>query len=262
MAKKRPTPETKATKPSPARLSRAGSAGFTFGRLVEAIHSVHSETAAQASRAVNLSLTLRNWLIGCYIDAYELKGKDRAAYGEKLLDSLAMELCRLKVSNSNRRQLYRYLRFYRTYPDIVGTLSPQFRSLLPQGISPGTPKVGTPPPLSALPAETLLNRLSYSHLELIVDLDDEQKRDFYAGECVRGNWSVRELRRQIASLYFERTALSRNKRKLASATHAKAEPAAPALAVRDPYITGLMPSNDRCDHPSLCSALPQARNMI
>ena len=86
--------------------------------------------------------------------------------------------------------------------------------------------MGTPPPLSALPAETLLNRLSYSHLELIVDLDDEQKRDFYAGECVRGNWSVRELRRQIASLYFERTALSKNKPKLASATHAKAEPAA------------------------------------
>jgi predicted nuclease of restriction endonuclease-like (RecB) superfamily len=52
----------------------------------------------------------------------------------------------------------------------------------------------------------MLNRLCYSHLELIVDLDDELKRAFYSAECIRGNWSVRELRRQLASLYFERTA--------------------------------------------------------
>ena len=68
------------------------------------------------ARAVNVSLTLRNWLIGSYIAEYELRGKDRAAYGEKLFDSLAAELSGLSVSNSNRRQLYRYLRFYRTYP--------------------------------------------------------------------------------------------------------------------------------------------------
>ena len=36
------------------------------------------------SRAVNISLTLRNWLIGCYIAEYELNGEDRAAYGEKV----------------------------------------------------------------------------------------------------------------------------------------------------------------------------------
>ena len=53
---------------------------------------VHSEAAVLASRAVNVSLTLRNWLIGCYIAEYELRGKDHAAYGEKLLDSLAIEL--------------------------------------------------------------------------------------------------------------------------------------------------------------------------
>ena len=95
------------------------------------------------------------------------------------------------MSNANRRQLYRYLRFYRLYPAIVGALSPQFRSLLPKSMSPDEPKVGTPSPLSAA-AETLLNRLSYSHLELIVDQDDDLKRDFYAAESVRGNWSVRE----------------------------------------------------------------------
>jgi hypothetical protein len=68
--------------------------------------------------------------------------------------------------------------------------------------------VGTSSAQSSAAAETLLNRLSYSHLELIVDQDDELKRDFYATECIRGNWSVRELKRQIASFYYGRTALS------------------------------------------------------
>jgi predicted nuclease of restriction endonuclease-like (RecB) superfamily len=219
--------------------------GLTFEDLVLSVRAVDQELASQTSRAVNLSLTLRNWLIGCYIADFELRGKDRAAYGERLLDTLAAELTRLKVSNANRRQLYRYLRFYRLYPAIVGVLSPQFRLLLPKGISPAEPpqKVGTPSPQSSI-AETLLNRLSYSHLELIVDQDDDLKRDFYAAESVRGNWSVRELRRQIASLYYERTALSRDKVKLASSTKAEAETAAPTLAIRDPYIfefLGLQP---------------------
>jgi predicted nuclease of restriction endonuclease-like (RecB) superfamily len=226
------------------RPARPKSVGFTFEALVRAIHGVDAELAAQAARAVNVSLTLRNWIIGCYIAEYELSGADRAAYGERLLDSLAAELGRLEVSNCNRRQLYRYLRFYRTYPGIVGTLPPQSRALLPGGNSPEGQKGGTPSPQSGVPADVLLNRLSYSHLELIVDLGDEAKRDFYAEESIRGNWSVRELRRQIASLYFERSGLSRDKTGLAELAQAGAEPAGPRLAVRDPYIfefLGLQP---------------------
>jgi hypothetical protein len=74
---------------------------------------------------------LRNWLIGCYIAEYELYGSDRATYGDNLLLELANRLTGLKVSNCNRRQLYRYLRFYRLYPEIVGTVSAQFKKLLP-----------------------------------------------------------------------------------------------------------------------------------
>jgi hypothetical protein len=70
-------------------------------------------------------------------------------------------------------------------------------------------KVGTPTLQSSLLPEATLNRLSYSRLELIVDLDDEPMRDFYAAGCVRGNWSVRELMRQIASLSFDRSVLPR-----------------------------------------------------
>ena len=84
---------------------------LSFSDLVRTISGVNTELTFQARNADNVSLTLRNWLIGCHIAEYELRGEDQAAYGEKLLDSLAVELSRLKISNCNRRQLYRYLRF-------------------------------------------------------------------------------------------------------------------------------------------------------
>ena len=93
-----------------------------FSHLVSAIKTVHETLATQAGRAINISLTLRNWLIGAYIAEYELNGADRATYGDKLFTELAKRLSKLEISNCNRRQLYRYLRFYRVYPDIVGTL--------------------------------------------------------------------------------------------------------------------------------------------
>jgi len=99
--------------------------GFDFSTLVTAIHQVDENMAAQAGRAVNVSLTLRNWMIGAYIDKYELNGSDRTDYGNKLLSELAKRLTGINVSNCNRRQLYRYLRFYRLYPKIVGTVSTQ-----------------------------------------------------------------------------------------------------------------------------------------
>lgn len=49
---------------------------FNFDGLVGSIHHFHDELVTQASRAVNISLTLRNWLIGCYIEEYERSGID------------------------------------------------------------------------------------------------------------------------------------------------------------------------------------------
>jgi len=108
---------------------------LTFSALVASIQQVHDQLATQASKAVNMSLTLRNWMIGLYIAEFELHGADRANYGDNLFSVLAKHLTSLRVSNCNRRQLYRYLRFYQLYPGIVGTLSPQLQKLLPQSVN-------------------------------------------------------------------------------------------------------------------------------
>ena len=72
--------------------------------------------------------------------------------------------------------------------------------------------MGTLSPQLKIHAETLTQRLFYSHIELIADLEDPLRKVFYEIECLRSNWPVRELKRQIGSLNFERSGLSRNEK--------------------------------------------------
>lgn len=214
---------------------------FNFENLVGSIQQVHAELAAQASRAVNLSLTLRNWLIGAYIAEYELNGADRADYGNRLIDELAETLQAGGMTRCDRRELYRYVTFYKTYPQIVESVAPKFLLLADQGIG----KVETASPQSATPGTALVQKLSFSHLAELLKIDDSLKRSFYEMECIWGGWSVRELKRQIGSLYYERTGLSLDKQKLAELTQQAAEKAEPVLAIRDPYVfefLGLKPA--------------------
>ena len=111
----------------------------------------------------------------------------------------------------------------------------QSRHLIPTSLN-TLEKVPTVSAQLAIPPDKLVNKLSYSHLELLVTIKDSLKRTFYEIECIRGNWSVRELKRQIGSLYFERSGLSKNKEKLAELVQSSAEPSEPKLAIRDPYI--------------------------
>lgn len=206
-----------------------------FPQLVEAIHSIHDELTAQASRAVNVSLTLRNWLIGLYIREYEQHGQDRARYGEGLLDALASALRQIGVSRSDARELRRYRLFYITYPQIREALPPGFRSGLPQMRDSGDGDSQIPS-ASAPAGDKLVARLSFSHFVELLAIEDAVKRSFYEVECLRGNWTVRELKRQITSLYYERSALSLDKRKLAELVGRNAEVNEPKLAIRDPYV--------------------------
>ena len=84
--------------------------------------------------------------------------------------------------------------------------------------------------------KTLISILSFTHLVELIALDDATKRAFYEVECIRGNWSVQELKRQIASLYYERSGLSRNKQKLSELAQQSAEKDESKLLIRDPYV--------------------------
>lgn len=62
--------------------------------------------------------------------------------------------------------------------------------------------------------QRIFHQISYSHFIELIRIDDSLKRLFYEIECVKGVWSVKELKRQIGSLLYERTGLSKNKEKL------------------------------------------------
>ncbi len=236
--------KTPVTEPHSAKLVGED---LDFAGLVKAIQHVHEESSTVVNRVVNATLTLRNWFIGNYIVEYELNGVDRAKYGEKMIPTLAEELARLKVSRCDRRELFRYQRFYRAYPQIAETASPQLIERLREPMNvrsltahsnagAGFAIVETLSPQLAIPGKKLLDNLSFSHFAELIEIDDTLKRAFYEIECIRGNWSVRALKRQIATLYFERSGLSQDKDKLAAMMNKGVETAEPKLAIRDPYI--------------------------
>ncbi len=207
---------------------------LNFDNLVGVIESIHVKCAANASRAVNISLTLRNWLVGFYIAEYEMNGNDRAKYGDKLLTELAFKLKGHK--GLNERELRRYREFYSVYPQIRGTLSPEFENVV-QSIEIKEDKIrDTLSPECQLSGEYLISKLSFSHLTELAKIENQVKRTFYELQAIKGVWSVRQLKRQISSLLYERTGLSIDKDKLLKQTHEKIQPGGPALEIRDPYI--------------------------
>lgn len=204
---------------------------MNFEALVQSIAAIHERSQTTAAKAVNVALTLRNWLIGAYIVEFEQRGDDRAAYGDRLLTKLAEGLQQKNMPRSDERELRRFRQLYLVYPQIRDSVSPELTGplCLPE-------KRDSVSPESGLAASLLLNHLSFTHFRLLLEIDDPLKRAFYEVECIRGNWSVRELKRQIASLYFERSGLSRDKVKLAELAHSAAEHTEPKLAIRDPYV--------------------------
>ena len=220
-----------------------------FDLLVNSIEQIHSHFQQQASKAVNVSLTLRNWLIGFYIVEYEQKGEDKAKYGEKLLTKLAERCTSIKGLDERTFRNFRLLYLY--YPQIQSliTLQSKFppirRSLTTESGNNENPEsefqiwvsLTTEFQLNdfQLKAEIIVNSLSYTHIEQLIRIDNSLKRNYYELECIKGCWSVRELKRQINSLYFERSGMSTKPGLLSDITHKKAEKLSPKDMVKSVY---------------------------
>lgn len=200
-----------------------------------------------AAKSVNYLLTSRNWLIGFYLVEYEHAGEDRAEYGKALTETLAK---RLNAKGLSARNLWLFRQFYLAYPQIGLALQKQPNILQsPSAESPAEVKPNNilhpvrsesamteessslpilQSPIAELsksekwtavikdlpslhvPGEKLLQKLSYTHLSLLLPIEDPLQRTFYEIEAIKGTWSVRELKRQISSLYFERSGMSKS----------------------------------------------------
>lgn len=224
---------------------------MNFELLVNTIQQTHSTLQQSALKSINKHLTIRNWLVGFYIVEFEQKGEDRATYGEKLLPELAKSI-NIKGLSVTNLKLNR--QFYNTYPQISQTVSDQLKQL---GFSNSPIRqlatdelqnkenqlLAIVQPANAqsitddlqVPPDKLINRLSFSHFTLLLPITNPLKRTFYEIECIKGNWSVEELKRQINSLYFERSGMSSNPEKLSRFVQEKSELLTPTDIIKSPF---------------------------
>lgn len=200
-----------------------------FDKLVISIQSTHEELQRAAVKAVNQSLTVRNWLIGLYIVEFEQKGEDRAKYGERLLSELA-ESVKIRGLSETNLKLCRL--FYTAYPHLISAIKTTLengrievsliRQLLTDELDKTDNQIDTiRQTLSDELGEVneteidqnnqhlvvtsqILSKLSFSHLVQLVSIRNLAKRTFYELECIQQAWSVGELKRQINTLYYER----------------------------------------------------------
>jgi predicted nuclease of restriction endonuclease-like (RecB) superfamily len=216
-----------------------------FSNLVTAIQDTHETFATQASKAVNVCLTIRNWLIGHYIDEYELQGADRPAYGDSLYNTLSEKLNQTNSKRMDARELRRFRQFYLCYPQIREIVTPTLNALplsskhaFSQIWESATPKFQPIvfEGISGLNGRLLVENLSFTHFVELLQIESPIKRLFYEVETIRGHWSVRELKRQIGTQYFERSGLSLDKEALAKLTHQGTEKQNPQHVIRDPYV--------------------------
>lgn len=134
---------------------------FDFESLVTAIHTANEHFTSQVSRAINVSITLRSWVIGFYIVEYEQGGKDRAEYGTRLIDELSRKLSGMGLARVEARDLRRYRSFAIAYPQIRESLTAKSSNLLPHN------DLAVPPPIrqsaTAISGEKLISSLSFTN---------------------------------------------------------------------------------------------------
>lgn len=86
-----------------------------------------------------------------------------------------------------------------------------------------------------VPGHKLLTKLSFTHLQRLLPIEEPLKRTFYEVEAIKGTWSVRELKRQISSMYFERSGMSADPALLSQLTQDNSTPTEPRHLTKDLY---------------------------
>ena len=223
-------------------------------QLTSSIFETNEYFVKQVQKQVNAAFTLRNWIIGYHIVEYEQYGKDRASYGEKVLETLAVRLKQKGLKGLSETNLKLFRLFYNAYPQIRQTVSDEFSKSLNisfteirQAASDKSfqeEKSKNSLAESQLPAAQLLNTLSFSHFIELLKIEELLKRRFYEVQAIRNAWGVRELKRAINSMLYERTGLSTDKKAVLE-KHYQETNLQPEDIFRNPYLLDFLGLEER-----------------
>lgn len=221
---------------------------MNFQELVSVIGLTHTQLQQGAVKAVNQAQTIRNWLIGFYIVEFEQNGEDHAQYGRQLLIKLEQ---RLDQKGLNVTLFQRARTFYFVYPQFQ-KLAAQFcplkwATLLPKlENNTGEMIYATPLPKfvekvdkenqEGIPVEKLLSSVSFAHFTELIKISDPVKRTYYEILTIQTGLSVRELKRQINTLSYERVGLSGDMQNSLEVIKKKIHPQSVADAIKDDYF--------------------------
>lgn len=185
------------------------------GKLFSEIKQLIEESRQTVAKSVNSVLTGMYWNIGSKINTEILNNK-RADYGKKIIVTLSHKLTQEFGKGWSEKQLRHCLYFVETFPDLEIV-------------------------------STLWRQLSWSHFKELVYLKTDLERDFYTQMSRIENWSVRELRKKIDSMLFERTAISKKPDeliKLELKQLKEKDRLTPDLVFRDPYVLDFLNLKD------------------
>ncbi len=170
--------------------------------LINQIGIILNERRLQAAQSVNTALVQAYWEIGRYIVEFEQKGKERAEYGTRLYERLSKDLTQKYNKGFNRSNLANIRKLYIVYPIF----------------------------------QTLSGKLNWSHYCELINIEDDLERSFYEKQCIKENWSVRELKRHKKTMLFHRLALSKDKKGILKLSDEGQVIEKIEDIIRDPYI--------------------------
>jgi predicted nuclease of restriction endonuclease-like (RecB) superfamily len=184
--------------------------------LYKDVKDLLEQARAKAYAAVNFTMVEAYWNVGRLIVERQ-GGEERAEYGSSLIHNLSKRLT-VEYGKGYTITNLKYMRqFYL-----------QFQN-----------------------RHTLCDQLSWSHYRLIMKVENENARLFYLDECVKSNWSTRQLERQINSFFYERLLSSQGieAKKAVSAEIFEKEPGISALdVIKDPYVLEFLGLNHNEHH--------------
>jgi len=194
--------------------------------LIHDVSILVEEAKKHIAFTVNKELIILYWQIGIRINSEVLKA-ERAEYGKYIINLLSSELTAKFGVGWGTKHLRHCLNFAEIFTDV------QIVHLLSKN-------------------------LSWSHIRMIIYMDDPLKRAFYIEMCKLEHWSVRQLQERIQSMLYERTAISRKpeetiKRDLEKLS--KENIISPDLVFRDPYILNFLGLSDSYSEKDMESAI-------
>ena len=225
-----------------------------YPEFISQLVNLLEQARRNSARSVNALMTATYWEIGRRIVEQEQRGQRRAQYGKALLRRLAADLTSRFGKGFSERNLLAMREFFLAW-SIPQTVSAELIELGQTGDTQENPQTvyaksagsGRPSPFP----------LPWSHYVRLLSVNTRQARDFYEAEALRGGWSVRQLDRQIATQFFERTRLSRNKAALLRQGRPPdpGEPLTPEQEIKDPFVLEFLGLKDEYSENALEEAL-------